>query len=81
MLRLQKPVPWVDLIAPAACAGLMKPGPTAMVSVVAAVAFRKLRRLKSIDLKFGMCMQPIRSHMVSLPAERLTRSRGAAMRC
>jgi hypothetical protein len=26
-----------------------------------------LRRLKSIDLKFGKCMQPIRSHMVNLP--------------
>jgi hypothetical protein len=45
----------------------MKPPPTAIVSVVAAVVRRKLRRLKSIDLKFGKCMQPMRSHMVNLP--------------
>src|SRR5258708_12035904 len=64
ILRLQKPLPWVDLrVFAAALAAPIKPPPTAIVSVVAAVALSTLRRLKSIVRKFGRCMQPVRSHM------------------
>ena len=76
MLRLQKPVPWVPLTAPAACAGppSSMPGPAAMVIVVAAAApFRKRRREavaapeKSISESLGKCVQPMRSHMTCPP--------------
>src|SRR5260370_5062944 len=77
MLRLQKPVPWVPLIDPAAQAGppANRPGPAAMVIVVAAAApLRKLRREatpapeRSMFFKFRRCVQPYRSHMIGLPA-------------
>src|SRR6195256_4094587 len=64
ILRLQKPLPWVDLrVFAAARAVPIKLPPTAIVSVVAAAALSTLRRLKSIVRKFGRCMQPVRSHM------------------
>src|SRR5271165_4483866 len=75
MLRLQKPDPCVDRIPAAARAALPNiiPGPAAIAIVVVAMApFRNLRRdeaavsERSTPVRLGKCVQPVRSHMLSL---------------